>query len=73
VAAALRAHGAFHRANLGQFVPGNASLDFLAEVGGERSHEMVLKKNDEIFASVRGRIAALLDGLSTRAASRAEG
>jgi flavin-dependent dehydrogenase len=67
VAAALRAHGAFHRANARQFVPGNASLDFLAEVGGERSHEMVLKKNDEIFASVRGRIAALLDGLATRA------
>ena len=67
VAAALREHGAFHRENLGHFVPGNASLDFLAEVGGERSDDVVMKKNDEIFASVRARIAALLAGLPAKA------
>lgn len=67
VAAALRAHGAFHRENAGRFVPGNASLDFLAEVGGERSDDVVMERNEQIFASVRGRIAALLGGLQARA------
>ena len=67
VAAALRSHGAFYRENLGKFVPGNASLDFLGEVGGERSGEMVMKKNEEIFSSIRGRISSLLDGLPVRA------
>ena len=67
VAAALREHGAFYRENLGQFVPGNASLDFLAEVGDVRSDEMVMKKNEQIFAAVRARIDALLGGLPARA------
>jgi flavin-dependent dehydrogenase len=67
VAAALRERGAFYRENLGHFVPGNASLDFLPEVGDARSDEMVMKKNEQIFASVRARIAALLDGLAARA------
>jgi len=67
VAAALRQHGAFWRQNRGEFVPGNASLDFLADVGGERSGEDVMKKNEQIFASVRSRIASLLDGLPARA------
>jgi len=67
VAAALRQHGAFWRENRGEFVPGNASLDFLAEVGGERSSEAVMKRNEQIFATVRSRIASLLDGLPARA------
>jgi flavin-dependent dehydrogenase len=67
VGVALRASGSFYRENLGQFVPGNASLDFLAEVGGERSYEMVMKKNEQIFAAVRERIEALLGGLPARA------
>jgi flavin-dependent dehydrogenase len=67
VAAALRQRGAFWRANRGEFVPGNASLDFLADVGGERSSDDVMKRNEQIFASVRSRIASLLDGLPARA------
>jgi flavin-dependent dehydrogenase len=67
VAAALRQHGAFWRENRGEFVPGNASLDFLADVGGERSGEEVMKQNEQIFASVRRRIASLLEGLPARA------
>jgi flavin-dependent dehydrogenase len=67
VALALRQQGAFWRENRGEFVPGNASLDFLADVGGERSGDEVMKKNEQIFASVRSRIASLLDGLPARA------
>jgi hypothetical protein len=64
VASALRARGVFWRANRGEFVPGNSSLDFLQGVGVGRSADEVMKKTEQIFASVRARAAELRDGPS---------
>jgi flavin-dependent dehydrogenase len=60
VAGALRARGEFWRANRGEFVPGNSSLDFLHGVGAPRSADEVMKKTEQIFASVRARAAELI-------------
>ena len=61
VADELRRSGGFFRRNRGEFALGLASLDFLSRVGLARTHDEVLKTNEQIFESVRGRARSLMD------------